>query len=842
MANMAGFMAGSIVAKMAMEMGDWNKSVKDVQRDTNDLERRGKATGKEWQTSGKMMMAAGAAIAGSLALITKKVADYGDSLNDMRQRTGISTEVLSSFKLAAEESGTSLDGIATGLKKLSRGMYDTKLGTGEAIVAFQQMGISVMDSEKNLRPLEDVMIDVADRFAGMADGAEKAALAQVLFGRSGADLIPMLNLGGDGLRRMMERAKELGVVMSDQTARAADKFNDSMVEMKASLQGFGIQIGTALMPLGKGLVDLLTSMVAKVTDLTQKSGSFGQGIIQVTALFGALLVPVGAFEFLLGTLKLKLPLIAAAMKTTTASLIAATAAYTALGAAVLYYIMKLQELAAEKAKERAAGVTLAEQQGQVITQLMEAARRTMVATNDLKDWVTSAAMDAIIAQYAKFGENQYNMARKAILAGEHGKALADALRAVAEESGAAWDKLKGPTAGAAEGMGKVDKQISKVGAGLAKLKEMMAELENGWSSSIDDMLTGWDKLGEAVKAIEMPDFTPEELSAQFGEYLEGWASRVQAPGPEGEQIDVLAMMGLPSGEQMVQEASEKARETLAAIKEGAVDPLKNAFQGLYNDIAQGFASAMEGMIDGTKSFADFFVSIWKSIKQAFFRVLGEMVAGFMVNFIKKIIAGQSLLQGISSALGLGGSILGAGAGAVGTGLLAGAPGAAGAIITEGGFLIAAPQAAVGAAGGAAGIMASFAAPIAFAAVWLGALFGRLFGKSAAEKWEDAFRANKIFHDPNWTEDMMKKSVSRSSLQAPPSTSTTPGIDWAGPGTKRTVTGGSASHLGDINVTLQVSALDGDDVQKVVRAKVIPVLREAARRREFWIPVGSAGGD
>ena len=290
---------------------------------------------------------------------------------------------------------------------------------------------------------------------------------------------------------------------------------------------------------------------------------------------------------------------------------------------------------------------------------------------------------------------------------------------------------------------------------------------------------------------------------------------------------------------------------MSAIKEGAVDPLKNAFQGLYNDIAQGFASAMEGMIDGTKSFASFFTSIWKSIKQAFFRVLGEMVAGFMVNFIKKIIAGQTLLQGISSALGMGGSILGAGAGVLGAagagaigaaGAGLGSAAAGGAIITSGGFLVAAPQAAVGAAGGAAGIMSAFAIPIAFAAVWLGSLFGRLFGKSAADKWEEAFKANKIFHDPNWTEDMMNKSVSRSSLHAPPSTATTPGIDWAGPGTKRTVTGGSASHQGDINLTLQVSALDGDDVQKVVRAKVIPILREAARRREFWIPVGSAGGD
>ena len=575
MANMAGFMAGSIVAKMAMDMTDWNKSVKDVQKDTDTLERRGKATGKEWQTSGKMMMAAGAAIAGSLALITKKVADYGDSLNDMRQRTGISVEVLSSFKLAAEESGSSLEGIATGMKKLARGMYDAKLGTGEAMVAFQQMGISATDSSGKLRPLEDVMVDVADRFAGMKDGAEKAALAQVLFGRSGADLIPMLNLGGEGLRNMMIRAKELGVVMSDETARAADKFNDSMVELKASVQGFGIQIGTALMPLGKGLVDLLTSMIARVTDVTQKSGAFGQGLIQVTALFGALLIPAGAFEFLLGTMKLKLPLLAAAMHTTTASLIAATAAYTALAAAVVFYIMKLQELAIEREKARKADQTLAEQQGEVITQLQEAARRTMVPTIDIKDWVLSKDIDAIIEKYKKFGDNQYNAARAAILAGEHGKVLADALKSVAEESAVAWDKAKAPVLAVGAGLGTVDKLIAKVGAGLAGLKSSMAEIEAAWDENVNQLVASIEK--EA--ALQMPEISTDQLISDFNEYLEGWASKVQAPEPEKEGFDVFSMLGLPSGEQIVQAASRQGEGYLVGHQGRGRRPAEECLPG-----------------------------------------------------------------------------------------------------------------------------------------------------------------------------------------------------------------------------------------------------------------------
>jgi hypothetical protein len=211
----------------------------------------------------------------------------------------------------------------------------------------------------------------------------------------------------------------------------------------------------------------------------------------------------------------------------------------------------------------------------------------------------------------------------------------------------------------------------------------------------------------------------------------------------------------------------------------------------------------------------------------------------MVNFIKKIIAGQSLLQGISSALGLGGSILGAGAGAAGAGLLAGAPGAAGAIVTEGGFLIAAPQAAAGAAGGAAGIMSSFAAPIAFAAVWLGVLFGRLFGKSAAEKWEEQFALDmKKKYGAGW-ESLMKKSVSLSGLRQP--TPAVYPIDFSGVSRKAFGSAHRAGAAGDINVTLNVSAMDGEDVAKVVRQKVIPVLREAVRRREFWVPLGSAGG-
>jgi hypothetical protein len=122
-----------------------------------------------------------------------------DNMNDLRQKTGVSVEALSQFGRAAEMSGTTIDGVAGAMAKLARGMTATK---GPAVDAMHSMGIASRDASGNLRSVDDVMLEVADKFKTMPDGAEKTALAIGLFGKAGADMIPMLNMGSAAIKEL----------------------------------------------------------------------------------------------------------------------------------------------------------------------------------------------------------------------------------------------------------------------------------------------------------------------------------------------------------------------------------------------------------------------------------------------------------------------------------------------------------------------------------------------------------------------------------------------------------------------------------------------------------------
>jgi hypothetical protein len=180
--------------------------------------------------------AAGAAAALGIATV-RNVANAADEMAKLSQRTGVAVEDLGRLSHAANLSGVSQGELTTSLTRLSRAMQDASNGTGTATQAFSRLGVSVTDAEGNLRSQADVMSDVADRFARMEDGATKTALAQEIFGRSGANLIPMLNQGSQGLRQMGDEAERLGLVFDEKTTKAAEQLNDNITRLRGAVQG-----------------------------------------------------------------------------------------------------------------------------------------------------------------------------------------------------------------------------------------------------------------------------------------------------------------------------------------------------------------------------------------------------------------------------------------------------------------------------------------------------------------------------------------------------------------------------------------------------------------------------
>lgn len=197
----------------------------------------------------------GAAAAG-IGVMIKNTIELADNLNDMSKRSGVSVEQLSTLKYAAENSGSSLDGLGTSLKFLNKNIYEASTGNKELGTAFSSLGISVKDAEGKLIQGDQALYQIADRFKSMPDGPEKAALALQIFGRSGTEMIPMLNEGSEGILKMQQEAQNLGMQISTKTAQQMDEFNDKLARVKGSAQGAAVSIVDAF---GPAVTSILTN-------------------------------------------------------------------------------------------------------------------------------------------------------------------------------------------------------------------------------------------------------------------------------------------------------------------------------------------------------------------------------------------------------------------------------------------------------------------------------------------------------------------------------------------------------------------------------------------------------
>ena len=289
-----------------------NDAEKQVIASTNAMSQKFKAIGT-------IMTVVGGAITASLGLIIKKTVDSGDAFNDMSLRTGVAVETLSALAYAAKQSGTDIEGLETGIKFLTKGMEDASKGTGMAKDAFIELGISIKDSEGNLRPTIEVFKEAATKIAAIENPAKQAALAMELFGASsGTQLVPLLKMGGAGIDELMKKAEELGIVISTKDAQAADEFKDSMNDLKEVLGAAGRDIANILIPPLKDFIEKATEIVKKVKDWADAHKPLVDILIKIGGSAGLIMAVVG--PILLATsafLKMKASILAVSLASKT---------------------------------------------------------------------------------------------------------------------------------------------------------------------------------------------------------------------------------------------------------------------------------------------------------------------------------------------------------------------------------------------------------------------------------------------------------------------------------------------------------------------------------------------
>ena len=180
--------------------------------------------------------------------MVKGAIDAQDELGKMAQKVGMSVEDLSKLEYSAKLSDISIEQLSAGLKKLNTGMVDAASGTGKAYDALKVMGISVKDSSGNLKTNGQILNEVADQFAKYGDGAQKSALAVAIFGKSGQEMIPMLNSGSQAIKEAGDELDSFGGVITTKAAKNAEIFNDNLTRLSTAGSVLGKSIANDVLP------------------------------------------------------------------------------------------------------------------------------------------------------------------------------------------------------------------------------------------------------------------------------------------------------------------------------------------------------------------------------------------------------------------------------------------------------------------------------------------------------------------------------------------------------------------------------------------------------------------
>ena len=205
-------------------------------------------------------LAAGMAL-GAFTAFVKQGIDAADAMGKAAMRTGVAAQALLGMQNAAALADVSNEQLIKGLTKLNVNLVSAAEGNDELNKRFEQLGITIKAQDGTLKSTEQIFREISDRFADMPDGAQKAAAAVSLFGKSGVELITLLNSGAASF-------DEFNYKLSDEFAARSEYFNDSITKMGFKTQGFQMQLMDAMLPALQSILDEFSNLFSTEQDWT----------------------------------------------------------------------------------------------------------------------------------------------------------------------------------------------------------------------------------------------------------------------------------------------------------------------------------------------------------------------------------------------------------------------------------------------------------------------------------------------------------------------------------------------------------------------------------------------
>lgn len=266
-----------------------------------NAERRLTSLGASVAKFGAKVAGLGAAVAGPILAFAKEFSTFGDDVQKAAIRTGLAAEAISELGFAAAQSGSDIAGMEAGIRGMQRALLNAASGSKETVDALAAIGLSI-EQIQNLGT-EDQFYAIADGLAQVSNDSQRAGLAMRLLGKSGSQLLPLMEDGARGIKLLREEAQSLGLSISREDADSAAELNDAMGRFTSTFKAARVQIGAAVTGVLVPFFNTSAKIIANLIDWAKENRSLVQSIFLIgsgVAAIGTGIIALGGAIALTG--------------------------------------------------------------------------------------------------------------------------------------------------------------------------------------------------------------------------------------------------------------------------------------------------------------------------------------------------------------------------------------------------------------------------------------------------------------------------------------------------------------------------------------------------------------
>lgn len=300
MSDAAGMELGPLQVTIGGELDPFNKSVKEMEdifastvKTVNSiiepLSHRIEHIAETLETWGRKLTFMGAELAAIPTEAAHFFAKQAEDLENMALRTGIEATALSELGTVAAASGNSLEGVEHALRRMQ--MTLSREGENKA---FHGLGLSLAELKK-AKP-EEQFFTLLDALRKIDDPTKQVAATMRVFGRDSTRMIPMIKMGSEGIKEMMEHHRELGITMMEDSIKAGGEFHKSLEVSLEAMKAINYAVGEEAMPLLKAWADWVKENTKYLIAFIREHGNW----VRVMLAVGSTLVTVGGALFTAG--------------------------------------------------------------------------------------------------------------------------------------------------------------------------------------------------------------------------------------------------------------------------------------------------------------------------------------------------------------------------------------------------------------------------------------------------------------------------------------------------------------------------------------------------------------